>query len=143
MSIPLILDELERINGKLDRILAWGRRGVGLTTKETQSLRKLEKEWEDDENDALKVSKTTTLHSPGFDDYKPEEKTNFALPMTGKYQWYNLVNHEGKVRKCENEGCGMFLMYNNDKKTYEHWKYDPNTGKGGYVADRCEGVYNG
>lgn len=67
-----------------------------------------------------------------------EEATNFAMPITGEFQWYRLVDQEGKVRECNNVGCDLFLKYNKDKKTYEHWKYDANTGKGGFVQDTCE-----
>ena len=73
-----------------------------------------------------------------------EATTNFAIPMgNGKFQWYRFADQEGRVRKCKNEGCNLFLKYNEDKKKYEHWKFDPNTGKGGYVADKCEGIYGG
>ena len=72
-----------------------------------------------------------------------EATTNFAIPMgNGKFQWYRFADQEGRVRKCKNEGCNLFLKYNEDKKKYEHWKFDPNTGKGGYVADKCEGIYS-
>ena len=73
-----------------------------------------------------------------------EATTNFVIPMgNGKFQWYRFADQEGRVRKCKNEGCNLFLKYNEDKKKYEHWKFDPNTGKGGYVADKCEGIYGG
>ena len=110
-----ILGFLEEINGKLDRLLA-------------------------------KKEPTVRHASPGFPfaEQKPEpipatSLTNFALPMTGKYQWYKLKGDDKvKLRKCSNEGCLMFLKWNGDKKKYEHWKYDPNTGVGGYVQDSCD-----
>jgi len=70
----------------------------------------------------------------------PEEATtNFALPMTGKYQWYRLKSDDKiKLRKCSNEGCLMFLKWSGSKEVYEHWKYDANTGKGGYVQEKCD-----
>lgn len=121
-KITSILDGIEEINGKLDRLLA---------SKINIDPIALE--------EATAPQKTTRIHSPGFEDYKPpvEATTNFALPMTGKYQWYKFVDQEGKVRKCNNNGCDLFLKYNNDKKSYEHWKYDANTGIGGYVQDKC------
>ena len=76
---------------------------------------------------------------------KTEDKTfaNWALPKTGSFLWFKMSNEEGKMRKCENRGCDLFLKYNNDKKTYEHWKLDANTGKGFFVNERCEGEYVG
>jgi hypothetical protein len=136
--IGSILTELEEVQEKLDRLLASG--------GEKESLNEREGLAYDQDNLPLRDDSKlpeVRIHSPGFEDYKPEPKKDLALPMTGKYQWYNLVNHEGKVRKCVNEGCDLFLLWNKDKKKYEHWKYDVNTGKGGYVADKCEGVYNG
>ena len=72
-----------------------------------------------------------------------EATTDFVIPMkNAKFTWYRFADQEGRVRKCDNEGCNLFLKYNEDKKKYEHWKFDPNTGKGGYLADRCEGIYS-
>ena len=70
----------------------------------------------------------------------PQAISNFALPKTGKYQWYKLKDSVPtiKLRKCMNEGCLLFLKWNDDKKKYEHWKFDANTGVGGYVQDNCE-----
>ena len=67
-----------------------------------------------------------------------EAASNFAMPITGEFQWYKLADQEGKLRRCNNAGCDLFLKYNKDKKTYEHWKYDANTGKGGFVQDKCD-----
>ena len=65
--------------------------------------------------------------------------SNFALPKTGKYQWYKLMEDDSiKVRKCTNEGCLLFLKWDDTKKKYEHWKYDANTGFGGFVQDKCD-----
>lgn len=69
----------------------------------------------------------------------PKKISNFALPKTGKYQWYKLLEDDTiKVRKCTNEGCLLFLKWDDDKKKYEHWKYDANTGFGGFVQDKCD-----
>ena len=116
MSIDLILEELERVHEKLDRLL----------------VKRVEKDWSLLEG----ASEQPT-------DVEPKKilttvTTNFALPVTGKYQWYRFADREGKVRACTNQGCGMFLLWNPDKKKYEHWKYDVNTGKGGYVQDNCD-----
>ena len=71
---------------------------------------------------------------------EPKSVSNFALPIgKGKYQWYKLKDDDTvKLRKCKNEGCLLFLKYNDTTKRYEHWKYDANTGQGGFVADNCE-----
>ena len=64
--------------------------------------------------------------------------SNFALPMTGKYQWYRFKDDNTvKLRKCKNDGCDLFLKWNDEIKKYEHWKYDANTGRGGFVSDKC------
>ena len=64
----------------------------------------------------------------------------YELPRTGKYQWYKLKDSIPtiKLRKCTNEGCLLFLKWDDDKKKYEHWKYDANTGAGGFVQDKCD-----
>ena len=80
---------------------------------------------------------TEVREEKGFAD--PEPTSNFAMPKTGKYQWFRMSNNEGKIRKCENAGCGLWLYWNGS--TYEHWKYDINTGKGFYVANICEGDF--
>ena len=65
-----ILEKLDKMDEKLDEILMELRLKKPvlkkpytseLTKKEEQSLRKLEQEWEDDEDDALKVSKETEV----------------------------------------------------------------------------------
>ncbi len=66
---------------------------------------------------------------------------NWALPKTKKFQWYRTSNEEGKIRRCENANCNLFLKYNNDKNTYEHWKFDANTGKAFFVSEGCGGEY--
>ncbi len=70
---------------------------------------------------------------------EPSKTSNFALPKTGKYQWYQLLEDNTiKLRKCTNEGCLLFLKWDDIKKKYEHWKYDANTGVGGFVQDKCD-----
>ena len=73
-----------------------------------------------------------------------ESKTfaNWALPKTGEHIWFKMSNEEGKMRLCGNDGCDLFLKYNHDKETYEHWKLDANTGKAFFVNERCGGNYN-
>ena len=119
----LIYEELEKIHAKLDRLLV-SREFVF----KNKTIEQKEKEG--------------VLNSPGFKPYEPlpaNATTNFALPKTGKYQWYVLKNDRAiKLRKCSNEGCPMFLKFNEDKRKYEHWKYDANTGVGGYVQDTCD-----
>ncbi len=69
-----------------------------------------------------------------------EKLETLPKPMvtkTGKYTWYSLKGG-GKVRKCNNEGCDLFLKYSEEKSTYEHWKYDANTKVGVYAQDRCD-----
>ena len=139
------------LNGKLDKILGLlSERSKDVITKEmdgeketrqstgvmdsTQKGRK--------SKDSLSYSKPPIV-SEHVSGVNLEATTNFAIPMgNGKFQWYRFADQEGRVRKCKNEGCNLFLKYNEDKKKYEHWKFDPNTGKGGYVADRCEGIYS-
>ena len=58
---------------------------------------------------------------------------------SGKYTWFAVNGLPGvKVRQCSNEGCPYFLKYSEEKGKYEHWKYDPNTGEGGFVQDNCD-----
>lgn len=66
--------------------------------------------------------------------------SDYMIPMgKGKYQWYKLKDDNTiKLRKCKNEGCLLFLKWNDTKKKYEHWKYDANTGEGGFVQDGCD-----
>ena len=123
-----ILTELEKVQEKLDRLLASKSNpilGDGIPA---------------DARFPAEPMKTTRTHSPGFEDYiPPPVLSNFALPKTGEYQWYRLKGGDkAKLRRCRNEGCNMFLKYNGDKKSYEHWKYDANTGVGGYVQDKCD-----
>ena len=70
----------------------------------------------------------------------PQSVSNFTIPIgKGKYQWYKLKDDDSvKLRKCQNEGCLLFLKWNDTKKKYEHWKYDANTGVGGFVQDGCD-----
>ena len=91
----------------------------------------------------LKTESRETFMSEEIITKKPEgdEYQNWALPKTGKFQWYKMSNEEGKIRKCENANCDLFLKYNNDKKTYEHWKIDANTGKAFFVFEGCGGEY--
>ncbi len=67
---------------------------------------------------------------------------NWALPKTGKYQWYKMSNEEGKIRKCLNPGCKLFLKYNKEIGTYEHWKIDANSGKAFFVDKYCTETLN-
>ena len=84
----------------------------------------------------------TSEHVSGIN-LEDKPNFNFVIPMkNAKFTWYRFADQDGRVRKCENEGCDLFLKYNENKKTYEHWKFDPNTGKGGYVADKCEWIYS-
>lgn len=139
-----ILTELEKVQEKLDRLLASGGEKE-LVEAETRMEPASNFKGSTRSNSKLPEVR---IHSPGFEDYKPEPKkenipatttSNFALPKTGKYQWYRLKNNDKvKLRRCSNEGCPMFLKFNEDKKKYEHWKYDANTGVGGYVQDTCE-----
>lgn len=126
-----VLKKLDQIEVKIDKILE------KLESLSTVNLKG------DEFHKKPEPKKEVKIHSPGFEDYKPESKDFLIHTKGGKYSWYRFSNQEGRVRKCENEGCDLWLKYNEDKKTYEHWKYDVNTGKGGFVADRCEGVYNG
>jgi len=115
-ALKSILEVLEQNREKLDRLLA----------------KKVEKDWsllEEPEGKPTIVEEVI----------QPTVLSNFALPKTGKYQWYRLKGDDkAKLRKCNNEGCSMFLKFNGDKKKYEHWKYDANTGVGGYVQDKCD-----
>ncbi len=75
--------------------------------------------------------------------FKIENYEKWEKSKTGDFQWYNISNEEGKVRKCNNSGCNLFLKFHKDKKTYEHWKMDANTGKAFFVAEKCEGSWGG
>jgi len=109
-----ILRWMEEINGKLDRLLAKG------TTIGT-------------------INVDTAENDPNIEPIIVTTEKDYMLPKTGEYQWYKLKGDDkAKLRKCSNEGCNMFLKYNGDKKKYEHWKYDANTGVGGYVQDTCD-----
>ena len=66
----------------------------------------------------------------------PELKT-VQTTKTGKYTWYALKDG-GKVRKCNNEGCDFYLKWNDEKKTYEHGKYDADKMVWYYSHDRCD-----
>lgn len=67
----------------------------------------------------------------------PINSTEAPKKGSGKYTWlYSTTND--KLRKCDNEGCGMYLCYNQDKRTYDHWKYDPNTKIAVYAQDTCD-----
>ena len=115
-KVDTILSFLEEINGKLDRLLA------------SENF---------DEDSPERVKQIKAMDRMIEMDTKP--KNDCMLPKTGKYQWYKLKGDDkAKLRKCSNEGCNMFLKYNGDKKKYEHWKYDANTGVGGYVQDACD-----
>lgn len=121
-KVDSILTELENIKGMLNILVA---RPFKLVEKEPEP----------------KKEPTVRRASPGFPfaEQKTEHTTDYMLPKTGKYQWYKLKgDDQAKLRKCNNEGCSMFLKFNGDKKKYEHWKYDANTGVGGYVQDTCD-----
>jgi len=139
-------NDFDVLNGKLDKIL-------GLLSERSKDVITKEMGGENSRDSSMEGGESIHIASPN--DSKPpivsehvsgvnlEATTNFAIPMgNGKFQWYRFADQEGRVRKCKNEGCNLFLKYNEDKKKYEHWKFDPNTGKGGYVADRCEGIYS-
>lgn len=72
---------------------------------------------------------------------KPDTETkggdSISPPKKGKYTWFQ-VEGGGKVRNCNNEPCPYYLKYSEEKGTYEHGKYDPNTKVWSYVDDRCE-----
>ena len=55
----------------------------------------------------------------------------------GKYTWYPLKDG-GKVRVCNNEPCPYYLKYNEEIKTYQHGKYDPDSKEWFYMDDNCE-----
>jgi len=113
MSIDLILGELEKINGKLDRLLAKG---------STKGFKIVEKE--------LPLTTEKVIVKGG---------RTIPAKGTGKYEWFKVNGLPGvKVRKCSNEGCPYFLKYSEEKGKYEHWKYDPNTQEGGFVQDNCD-----
>jgi len=115
-KVDTILSFLEEINGKLDRLLA------------SENF---------DEDSPERVKQIKAMDRMIEMDMKPNN--DYMLPKTGEYQWYKLKGDDkAKLRKCSNEGCPMFLKYNGDKKKYEHWKYDANTGVGGYVQDTCD-----
>ncbi len=88
-----------------------------------------------------------TEHVSGVNIEKQESVTegktfdNWALHKNRKFQWYRTSNEEGKIRRCKNANCNLFLKYNNDKNTYEHWKFDANTGKAFFVSEGCGGEY--
>lgn len=67
----------------------------------------------------------------------PKASETKPLPKKGKYTWFPIKGG-GKVRTCNNEGCNLFLKYNDDKKTYQHGKYDALEEAWLYVADGCE-----
>ena len=67
----------------------------------------------------------------------PKSNQKPTTPTTGKYKWLPLKDG-GKVRACNNKPCPYFLKYNDEKKRYEHGKYDPNTEIWTYVDDNCD-----
>ena len=81
------------------------------------------------------MSEEIITKKPGIEDYK-----NWAITKTGKFQWYKMSNEEGKIRRCEN-GCNLFLKFNKEKETYEHWKFDANTGKAFFAKEYCPEGY--
>ena len=83
------------------------------------------------------LEKAQQSTSSGHPVEKLETKPDPKVSKAGKYTWYPL-HGGGKVRKCNNEGCDLFLKYSEEKSTYEHWKYDANTGVGVYAQDRCD-----
>ena len=147
-------NDFDVLNGKLDKILGLlSERSKEVITKEMGGEKEnsilsdlgLNPRKSQDDRDREVDSKPPIVseHVSGVNlEDKPND--NFVIPMkNAKFTWYRFVDQEGRVRKCKNEGCNLFLKYNEDKKKYEHWKFDPNTGKGGYVADKCEGIYGG
>lgn len=121
--VGTILTELEKVQEKLDRLLASGSNTFTIDVVEGKEVPTVV------EKTIIKGGRTIPAKT----------LSNFALPMTGKYQWYRLKgNDKVKLRKCTNAGCLLFLKFNEDKSKYEHWKYDVNTGVGGYVQDKCD-----
>lgn len=70
-------------------------------------------------------------------DSKPQIEVREETIQKGKYTWYPLKDG-GKVRKCNNAPCPYYLKWNDEKKTYEHGKYEPEKMRFYYVDDRCE-----
>ena len=66
--------------------------------------------------------------------------TQEVQPFTKKpkYEWFEVSDGGKKVRKCNNSGCNLYLRWNDEKNTYMHGIYDPNTKTWGYIADKCE-----
>ena len=100
-----VLEKLDKMDEKLDEILMELRLKKPvpttpftskLTVKEEQSLRKLEQEWEDDEDDALKVSKEPEL----------------------KIVW--VIHNDVKYKSCKYK-CGNYVSWDNNTKKYIHY----------------------
>lgn len=119
MTIDLILEELEKIKGMLNILVA---RPFKLVTPAGH----------------------LTAPEPKKDLVVTEKvivKGGSTIPKkgTGKYEWFKVKGLEKvKVRACSNEGCPYFLKFSEEKGKYEHWKFDPNTGEGGFVQDNCD-----
>ena len=117
-----VLTELEKVQEKLDRLLASGPY-KGMITGEQQIAKEI-----------YEGEKPTVIE-------KTIIKGGRTIPVkgSGKYEWFPVKGMQGvKVRACSNEGCPYYLKYNEDKGKYEHWKYDPNTQEGGFVQDNCD-----
>ena len=65
------------------------------------------------------------------------EDTKTVTIQKAKYIWYPLKDG-GKVRACNNKPCPYYLRWNDEKKSYEHGKYDPETKEFFFVNDICE-----
>lgn len=136
--IGTILTELEKVQEKLDRLLASG----GDLSVETETRMESSDNFKGSTRSESKRPEPTVIEKviiKGGTTISATALSSFALPMTGKYQWYRLKgNDKVKLRKCTNAACLLYLKFNEDSSKYEHWKYDANTGEGGFVQDKCD-----
>jgi len=142
-KVDSILEEMEKINGKLDRLLASGGDKI-----KCGNCGKMFKAYHDGQgiNTGYCPKCLTEYDTVGLDEKPPViEKTiikgGTTIPRKGqgRYEWFPVKGLEKvKVRACSNEGCPYYLKYSEEKGKYEHWKYDPNTQEGGFVQDNCD-----
>jgi len=127
-KVDSILEEMEKINGKLDRLLS--SREFVFKNKTIDQKERI---------DILKIAKDVKKELPIIEKTIIKGGTTVPKKGQGRYEWFKVKGLEKvKVRQCSNEGCPYYLKYSEEKGKYEHWKYDPNTQEGGYVQDNCD-----